>query len=516
MTRAAGYLRVSSAQQRDRVTIESQRRDVPAYIASQGWELIGLYEDDGRTAKAGHLDARDGFARLLADIGPRRIDVVAVVAVDRLTRSEDPVERAQVVASITRAGAQVAIVGAGVQDVGTFAGDAYLTLQGLFAAEENRRRRARVIAGHATAIGRGRKPRGSTPYGLAYDPATGRWSLDPEHAPIVAEVIARTAAGEPSQRIALDLERRGIGRPRGGRWTSERVRAIVGSDAYAGRWVADGRRGLTLSVPAVVEADELDAARAALAARYRKPAPRVRYHHLLTGLATCAMCHAGLGLAGTMDRATGTQPTAYRCLHRRSPPPGKAPCTLPLHRTAALDARVWAEVGAEIARPDVIDRVLARRDTGTADRDEPDRLRAELARIEARQAAVLDHAARGTIAPELADAQVRRLGADRQRAQVALRAAEAALAGIRAAAPADVIEEHLRLLRLGVEHAPPEERPGLLRDLVTALVVGARHISIDLAVPVPTRLPGAGSSGCSRVPVTIGTLTVLAPRPRAA
>ena len=94
MIRAAGYLRVSSAQQRDRVTIESQRRDVPAYIAAMGREFAGPYENAGHTAKAGHLDARDGFARLRAAIIPERIDVVVVVALDRLTRSEDPVERA--------------------------------------------------------------------------------------------------------------------------------------------------------------------------------------------------------------------------------------------------------------------------------------------------------------------------------------------------------------------------------------------------------------------------------------
>lgn len=517
-TRAAAYLRVSSSQQRERVTIASQRRDVPAYIAAQGWTLAGIYEDDGRSAMAGKLDARDGFARMLADISAGLIDVVVVVAVDRLTRSEDPVERAQVVASITRAGAQVAIVGAGIQDVGTFAGDAYITLQALFAAEENRRRRARVIAGHITAIGRGRKPRGWTPYGLTYDAVTGLWGIDPDHGPIVREIIDRTAEGEASQRIARDLERRGIERPRGGRWTSERVRAIVASDAYAGRWTAYATRKLTLAVPPIVDADRAEEARARLAGRYRKPPPRVVYHHLLTGIARCGECGAGMGLAGTTDRETGAQPTAYRCLHRRSPPPGSERCTMPLLRTASTDALVWREVTVEVDRRDLMDRILARRAAQPVDRDAVGKAREELARIDARQAAILEHADRGAISPELADARVRSLGKQRLAAVAALKDAERVAAGIRAVAEPEAIDETLRLLRLGVAHAPVEERPALLRALVRAVTIGRQWLALDMALAVPTRLPGAGSSGRQPAPVTlpIGRLLIAIPRLRAA
>lgn len=513
-TRACGYLRVSSSQQRERVTIASQRRDVPDYIRAQGWTLVGLYEDDGRSAMAGKLDARDGFARMLADIARGLIDVVVAVAVDRLTRSEDPVERAQVVASITRAGAQVAIVGAGVQDVGTFAGDAYITLQALFAAEENRRRRARVIAGHITAIGRGRKPRGWTPYGLTYDAATGLWGIDPDHGPIVREIIDRTADGEASGTIARDLERRGIERPRGGRWSSERIRAIVASDAYVGRWTAYATRKLTLAVPALVEVDRAEEARAVLAGRYRKPPPRVVYHHLLTGLATCGDCGAGMGLAGTTDRETGAQPTAYRCLHRRSPPPGSERCSMPLLRTASLDALVWREVTVEVDRRDLADRILARRDAAPVDRDAVAKAKADLAGIEARQAAILEHADRGTISPDLADARVRSLGKQRLAAAAALKDAERVAAGIRAVAAPEAIEETLRLLRLGLAHAPIEERPALLRALARSVVIGRRWLALELSLAVPTRLPGALSSGRQPLPVTvpIGTFHVAIPR----
>lgn len=68
--RAVCYSRVSSASQAERGTIESQFRDLPAFVARMGWQLvrpISTYVDDGRTARSGHLAARTGFAALLRD-----------------------------------------------------------------------------------------------------------------------------------------------------------------------------------------------------------------------------------------------------------------------------------------------------------------------------------------------------------------------------------------------------------------------------------------------------------------
>lgn len=56
--RAALYARVSSAGQRDRHTIESQLRDLPAFATARGWTVVGVYTDDGKSAAAGKLAAR--------------------------------------------------------------------------------------------------------------------------------------------------------------------------------------------------------------------------------------------------------------------------------------------------------------------------------------------------------------------------------------------------------------------------------------------------------------------------
>src|SRR2546423_854217 len=107
--RAVIYARVSSQAQRDRHTISSQLRNLPGFVASRGWVLarpVDTYVDDGLTARAGHLEARDGFRRLLADAAARVFDVVVVVDLDRLTRSEDLAERGAVLGAFQKAGVQ--------------------------------------------------------------------------------------------------------------------------------------------------------------------------------------------------------------------------------------------------------------------------------------------------------------------------------------------------------------------------------------------------------------------------
>jgi site-specific DNA recombinase len=509
--RACAYLRVSSLDQRVRASIDSQRRDVPAWIASQGWSLVATYEDDGRSAAAGKLEARTGYARMLSDCRAGLVDVVVVAAVDRLTRSEDPVERARVVADLTATGARIAVVGAGIQDPGTFAGDAYLSLQGLFAAEWLRRHKERVIAGQITAASRGRKPRGTTPYGLRYDRATGAWSTDPSEAAIVREVYERIAAGERVHRIADDLDQRGVPRPGVGRWDSPNVYSLVRSEVYTGRFVTDRERGLAVPVPPIVDADLADMARGALLGRYRRPEPRLRHHPLLAGLAVCGMCRARIGVGDTA-RAPVRGIRVYRCLHRRRPPAGKPHCEMPLIRAEPLDQWVWDAVIDVLADDAVLDRAMAQRQHGEPTAD-PAAHRAELERIDAAQAAVLAQLADGVIGQATADDAVRRLATRRRSAQEALSAALAASRGLRAAAASDALSAAVERFRRGVATFSPAERRGLLHAAVAAAVLHPDLVAIDLHIDARSlAVPGRPAGKWDALPVRLPTMRIATPR----
>ena len=88
--RCAIYTRTSSEAglEQDFNSLHAQREACEAYIKSQkheGWRAVSIAYDDGGYS-GGSLD-RPAVQRLLADIHAKRIDVVVVYKVDRLTRS---------------------------------------------------------------------------------------------------------------------------------------------------------------------------------------------------------------------------------------------------------------------------------------------------------------------------------------------------------------------------------------------------------------------------------------------
>src|SRR6202167_2413001 len=88
--RGAIYTRVSTEQglEQDFNSLDAQREACEAYIKSQaheGWRLVRDRYDDG--GYSGGSMERPALQKLLADVQARRIDVIVVYKVDRLTRS---------------------------------------------------------------------------------------------------------------------------------------------------------------------------------------------------------------------------------------------------------------------------------------------------------------------------------------------------------------------------------------------------------------------------------------------
>jgi site-specific DNA recombinase len=88
--RCAVYTRKSSEHglEQDFNSLDAQREAAEAYIKSQaheGWRLVKARYDDGGLS-GGSLE-RPALQTLLADIRARKVDVVVVYKVDRLTRS---------------------------------------------------------------------------------------------------------------------------------------------------------------------------------------------------------------------------------------------------------------------------------------------------------------------------------------------------------------------------------------------------------------------------------------------
>ena len=87
--RCAVYTRVSTEYGLDQEfnSLDAQQEAAEAYIRSQahdGWTMVRARHDDG--GYSGGSTERPALQRLLADIRARKVDIIVVYKVDRLTR----------------------------------------------------------------------------------------------------------------------------------------------------------------------------------------------------------------------------------------------------------------------------------------------------------------------------------------------------------------------------------------------------------------------------------------------
>ena len=87
--RAVIYARISRANENDSLGVERQTILCRQLASERGWEVVGEFSDNGRSAYTRGL-RRDGYERLLQAIASRKVDVVLTYHVDRLFRQECP------------------------------------------------------------------------------------------------------------------------------------------------------------------------------------------------------------------------------------------------------------------------------------------------------------------------------------------------------------------------------------------------------------------------------------------
>lgn len=504
--RSVCYARVSGAAQRERDTIASQLRVLPAFVSARGWTLVrpvDTYVDDGYTAKSGQLAARAGLARLLRDAATGLFDVVVVVDVDRLTRAEDLAERGLILGALQHAGVRVAsTMGGDVLDLSTDHGDLMATLRAYTAASDNRKRSERVRHGKLTAAQRGAKV-GRGPYGLVYDRARASWSIDPVRGPIVVEVMTRVAAGESCSVVALDLEMRGVPAPGKG-WVKGRVHDLVRSRHTVGEWIAHHRTRTVVSVPAMVSEALWQRAQDALVAGRKRGLHRTRHVYLLEGLAVCGTCGSPIRIRSSqMQRRRWRRPAIYRCAGRIA---GR--CDAPHVITQDADDRAWSAICSILDDRDLPAELAEVRRERASDAHDWDRdaagYRAHLARLDKVAAALLLRFRRGTVTERELDAELASVNRERAAVRAQLATAERARGSV--ATARERLSEATAMveaLRSRMATATPEERRAIATTLIdpggVTFVGLALRIEMFVDRPTASRPAFVDAASCSDV-----------------
>jgi site-specific DNA recombinase len=211
--RAVVYGRISDDDPNDtRDGVDEQLRRAQEHVARRGWELVGVYRDDGVSAHSGTV--RPQYERVRADIAAGRADTIVVRYIDRLGRND--LEQADARDFGRRHRVLISEYGGMEYPLWTAQGQHMARTMGGNATIESDIKGERVKEKAELRARQGRM-NGVCPFGWRREyerTATGRvirsWEVTHEpEAGVVREITDRLLRGDSLVGITADLNRRG-------------------------------------------------------------------------------------------------------------------------------------------------------------------------------------------------------------------------------------------------------------------------------------------------------------------
>lgn len=462
--RAVDYRRVSSEMQLDNFSLDAQADANARLIQARGWSHVGSYVDEAISART---TDRPAFQQMLADARAGAFDVIVVQKLDRFSRSL--ADMLLTMRELERIGVTVASASEDF-DFTTPIGRVLLAMLAAFAqwyldnlsAETSKGKKAMAQAGHW----QGRLPFG---YSAHYKQDGGdALALPDENADGVRLAFRLAAGGEHSYRQIGDALNAAGYRPTGragkrslSLWSTDSVRMMIRNRFYLGEVSHRGEWYEGLHEPLVTR-EQFDQAQEAMRGRARVSAFKANREtrlYLLSGLGRCGECGSPLRAEYHDNNEAGEARRIYQ-YYRCSSRFRGVPCeSSPYVRVEWLDDQVaerltglsfpgdWAEYVREHARR------LVEAETPKSAVVEGRRLKAQLGRLRDLY--------------ELGDVERDEYLARRDRLQEQL----AALPASRSARQVQRVATRLATLADVWRIATPEERRGLVREIVQRVIV---------------------------------------------
>lgn len=498
MSTAIIYLRVSSEQQSQNYSLETQRAACRAYAAQRGLEIVAEIEDH----ETGTKFDRRGFAEVRKMLTEGKARALIVYTQDRLHRSliHTLLSRNE----IRSLGVQLHYANRGPAATDPD-GQMIENLEAVIAEAERLRIMERTARGRAGKIASGKiLGHGTAPFGYTFVGQRRERELviNEDEAAVVRLVFRWYTEGDgtgpplssrqisdklTAQRIPTWADRREAthGKKQAyGHWNDVVIIRLLRKAVYAGNyeyWMsyADGHKRTipreerrSAAVPAIVSRETWELAQRRLDAGRSQSKRRGTAFYLIGRRFRCS---CGYAMVGSRKGHENTD-TAYTCAGKRSRPP----CSTPSYHGARTDTAVWAWIASLIRD---YDRIIASDTRRAAQPAPPDDAQATIAQQIVATQAQLDELATLRVTKRIQaasydklfgelSATLRRLEADRatldQRSQDTDRAA---LLTDRATAVVAAIREELETL--------PSEMRRMVVDLLevraTVALDGARR-----------------------------------------
>lgn len=361
--RVALYMRVSTDEQRERSSIDTQESFLRQYADLYELTVAEVYRDEAVSGTV-PLEERPEGHRMLRDAAAEEFSSVAVYRLDRIGRSllvvVDAHDTLEALGMSLRSATEPV-------ETSTPSGRLIFQMLASFAEFERGTIRERTRAGMMRALAAGKQP-GRIPYGYVVD-EDGMMRIHEGEAEVVREVIENVAAGatlysemdrlNASGVPAPGTRYRGQERKAGKSWSHTTVSNIVHQSAYSGTHRVAG--GIERPVPAIVTLELQRAAEAKLAekkGRYNRKEDR---KYLLRGLVRCGVC--GNACTGHPTASKGRRLYYYVCTDGRVGREPKGPEKhAPYINAEKLEAAVWSDVKSFLRSPgELVERLEAER-----------------------------------------------------------------------------------------------------------------------------------------------------------
>lgn len=225
--RVAIYIRVSTEEQaKEGFSINAQKEKLVKFAESQDWDIVGLYIDEGISAKDMN---RPELQQMMVGIQNKEIDVVLVYKLDRLTRAVNDLHSLLEQFDKYNVGFRSATE---VFDTTSAIGRLFITIVGAMAQWERENLGERVSMGKEQKARQGEYNNTNGVYG--YDYVDGKLVPNAYEVAILNEMYDKYIQGWSVRRICADLLARNIPGKRNGRWGPSTVTSILKSPLYIG------------------------------------------------------------------------------------------------------------------------------------------------------------------------------------------------------------------------------------------------------------------------------------------
>ena len=340
------YTRVSTAMQIDGYSLDAQKARMKAYADFNDYQIVGEYEDAGKSGKS--IEGRASFCRMMEDIKSGK-DGVAYVLVFKLSRfgrnAADVLSTLQVMQDF---GVNLICVEDGI-DSSKDAGKLMISVLSAVAEIERENIRVQTMEGRIQKAREDRWNGGFAPYG--YRLVDGVLQINEDEAPAIRTIFEQYVNTDTGANgLSKYLETHGfqkLARQNGTSplFSATLIRAILKNPVYCGK-IAFGRRKLEKihgtrneyhQVPqenyllvdglhkGIVSEELWNAAQVKLLAQSKRYEPvnrsKTEQAHLLSALVKCPICGAGMYSNKCTKRKKDGTPyksfSYYSCKHRK-------------------------------------------------------------------------------------------------------------------------------------------------------------------------------------------------------